>query len=158
MTTVTEINEAMVFSLRKDRSPQEVKLLQLEWAVITQLDGDKSVGQIAENLALNGKEIREIFKKLNQENLLELVERSDEDQTVPPEFFGKLNHEMTYLLGPVAGIVMNDVLDVMRKDKNNFEKKYLASLVDMLTCQIDDPIKQIDFQKSIYKAVKSYLF
>jgi len=158
MTTVTEINEQMVFSLKKDRSPQEVKLLQLEWAVITQLDGEKSVGQIAENLALNGKEIREIFKKLNQENLLELVDRSNEDQTIPLEFFDKLNHEMTYLLGPVAGIVVNDVLDVMRKDRNNFEKKYLASLIDLLTNQIDDPIKQIEFQKSIYKSVKSYLF
>jgi hypothetical protein len=158
MAIFPEINEEMIFTLKKDRSPQEVKLLQLEWAVVTQLDGEKTVGQIAENLALNSKEINEILERLGQEDLLELVENSDEDQTIPNEFFNKLNHEMTFLLGPVASIVINDVLETMRKDKNNFEKKYLPSLVDMLTNQIDDPIKQIKFQKSIYKSFKTYLF
>jgi hypothetical protein len=158
MAIFPEINEEMIFTLKKDRSPQEVKLLQLEWAVVTQLDGEKTVGQIAENLALNSKEINEILERLGQEDLLDLVENSDEDQTIPNEFFTKLNHEMTFLLGPVASIVINDVLETMRKDKNNFEKKYLPSLVDMLTNQIDDPIKQIEFQKNIYKSFKTYLF
>ncbi|MEJ2051598.1 MAG: hypothetical protein P8Y60_17495 [Calditrichota bacterium] len=91
----------------------------MEWAVVTQLDGEKTVGQIAENLALNSKEINEILERLGQEDLLELVENSDEDQTIPNEFFNKLNHEMTFLLGPVASIVINDVLETMRKVLNN---------------------------------------
>ena len=158
MAIFPEINEEMIFALKKDRSPQEVKLLQLEWAVVTQLDGEKTVGQIAENLALNSKEIHEILERLSQEDLLELVENTDEDQTIPNDFFTKLKHEMTFLLGPVASIVINDVLETMRKDKNNFEKKYLPSLIEMLTNQIDDPIKQIEFQKNIYKSFKTYLF
>lgn len=157
MKNISEINEDMIFSLNRQRSPQEVKLLQLEWAVVTQVDGEKTVGQISENLALNSKEIQEIFKKLIHEQLLDLVEQTEEEQIVSGKFFEKLNHEMTYLLGPVAGIVIEDVLKIMRKDKDSFEKKYLPTLIDLLVCQIDDQLKQLEFQRNIYKSVKSYL-
>lgn len=158
MLDVKEIDEKMVFTLNSQRSPQKVKLLHLEWAVITQLDGEKTVGQIAVKLALNREEIQEIFKKLIDEELLELVNRSDGNRYVPIDFFDNIAHEMTLLLGPVAGIVLQDVLENMRKNREHFEKNQLPALVDLLTNQIDDPMKQKVFQKRIYPKIRSYIF
>jgi hypothetical protein len=153
-----KLENNMIFVLSKDRSPEEANLLHLEWAVVSQLDGQKTVGQIAENLALSRNEIEEIFHKLNSQNLLVLVNRSGEDSLVSPEFFKILSHEMTLLLGPVAGIIIEDVLEMIRMSRENFEIQNLPVLIELLTNQIDDPVKQIEFQKNIYNRVRVYLF
>lgn len=153
-----KIENNMIFVLSNERSPEDADLLHLEWAVVSQLDGQKTVGQIAENLALSRTEIEEIFRKLSSQNLLVLVNRSGEDSLVSPEFFKILNHEMTLLLGPVAGIILEDVLEMMRVNRDNFEVRNLPVLIELLTNQIDDPVKQVEFQKNIYNRVRVYLF
>ncbi|OGB69930.1 MAG: hypothetical protein A2Y94_08745 [Caldithrix sp. RBG_13_44_9] len=153
-----KIENNMIFVLSNERSPEDADLLHLEWAVVSQLDGQKTVGQIAENLALSRTEIEEIFRKLSSQNLLVLVNRSGRDSLVSPEFFKILNHEMTLLLGPVAGIILEDVLEMMRMNRDNFEVQNLPVLIELLTNQIDDPVKQVEFQKNIYNRVRVYLF
>ena len=48
-----EIRDDMVFKVNSQKSPSSVKLRSLEWAIMTQLNGEKSVAQISEILALN---------------------------------------------------------------------------------------------------------
>lgn len=153
-----KIEPKMVFVINPDRSADTGDLLHLELAVMSQLDGQKTVSQIADNLALNPDEVEEIFKKLVSAQILKLVNNSGEDHYLPPDFFKVLSHEMTFLMGPVAGIILEDVLDIMRLGRENFEKRYLPALIDLLTNQIDDPIKQIEFQRNIYPKIKNYVF
>jgi predicted nucleotidyltransferase len=152
-----EINENMVFALNRDRSPQDVDLLQLEWAVVTQLDGEKTVGQIAENLALNPEEIQEIFKKLIKEEILYLADQSMEDIYVPKEIFDNINHSLTLLLGPVSDIILEDTFKLLQRKPDRLEKQYLPTLIDLLTNQIDDPQKKIEFQKNLYPQIKKFI-
>jgi len=152
-----KIDENMVFVLNSQQSPEDSDLLHLEWAVVSQLDGQKTVRQIAENLALNTAEVEEIFKKLVSEELLVLVDRSEDDDIVPGELFKYVNHEMTLLLGPVAGIILEDVMEMMRLSRENFDRRKFLGLIDLLTNQIDDPVKQIEFQRNIYPKIKQYL-
>ncbi|UCF63871.1 MAG: hypothetical protein JSW33_15110 [bacterium] len=152
-----KIDENMVFVLNSQRSPEDSDLLHLEWAVVSQLDGQKTVQQIAENLALNTAEVEEIFKKLVSAELLVLVDRSENDDVVPGELFKFVSHEMTLLLGPVASIILEDVMDMMRLNRDNFDRRRFPGLIDLLTNQIDDPVKQIEFQRNIYPKLKQYL-
>jgi hypothetical protein len=152
------INEKMVFVVNNQQTPENSDLLHLEWAVISQLDGQKTVGQIADNLALNTAEIQEILKKLMDANLLIQVDSNSEDDLIPGEFFKHLSHDMTYLLGPVASIVLEDVLEMMHMNKEKMSKSLLPSLIDLISNQIDDPVKQIEFQKRIYSKVKPIIF
>lgn len=154
---ITEINENMVFRLSSRRSPKEVKSLNLEWAVVTQLDGEKNVGQIAEILALSRKETSDIFQNLLKEGLLELNTVSAGELYVSENVFRDLEHELTVLLGPVAGILMQDTLRTMRKTRHQFEVHCLPIIIDLLSCQIDDSEKQLQFQKNIYQKIKSYV-
>ena len=147
----------MIFVVNADKSAEDNDLLHLEWAVVSQLDGRKSVRQIAENLSLNATEVEEIFKKLVAEDLLVLVSKPEENQIVPSEFLKLINHELTHLMGPVASIIMEDVMEMMRLSKDNFDSRNISNLVDLLTNQIDDPVKQVEFQKNIYPKIKQYI-
>ncbi|MBN2366743.1 MAG: hypothetical protein EH225_12580 [Calditrichaeota bacterium] len=152
-----KIDPQMIFVLNPRQSPEKNNLLHLEWAVVSQVDGQKTVAQIAEDLALNERETEEIFRKLASDQILILLNSSEEERKIPADFFQTLNHEITLVLGPVAGIVLEDVLTMMRMSADNFEKRYLASLIEILTNQIDDQIKQVEFQKNIYSKARKYL-
>jgi len=152
------IEDSMIFTLNQERTPEDANLMHLDWAVVSQLDGKKTVRQIADNLSLNTREIEEIFKKLVAADLLIPVSKSNENNYLPSDFFKSLIHEMTLLLGPVAGIILEDVLKMMHHNRDNFERYKLPVFIDLLTNQIDDPVKQIEFQKRIYSISKAYLF
>lgn len=158
MTELKKVEESMVFQLDQNQTPEEANLMHLEWAVVSQLDGQKTVRQIADSLSLNTKEIEEIFKKLAAADLLVVVNKADESQYLPQEFFKTLNHEMTLLLGPVASIILEDVLEMMHQHRDGFERSLLPGFIELLTNQIDDQVKQVEFQKRIYPIVKSYIF
>ncbi len=152
-----KIDERMIFVVNNEKTAEDNDLLHLEWAVVSQLDGRKTVRQIAENLALNPTEVEEIFKKLVSDDLLVLVNKPEENIIVPSEFIKLVNHEMTHLLGPVASVIIEDVMDMMRLNKENIDRRNLPNLIDLLTNQIDDPVKQIEFQKNIYPQIKQYI-
>ncbi|MCK5453579.1 MAG: hypothetical protein KAJ16_04415 [Calditrichia bacterium] len=152
-----KIDERMIFVVNNEKTAEDSDLLHLEWAVVSQLDGRKTVRQIAENLALNPAEVEEIFKKLVSDDLLVLVNKPEENIIVPSEFIKLVNHEMTHLLGPVASVIIEDVMDMMRLNKENIDRRNLPNLIDLLTNQIDDPVKQIEFQKNIYPQIKQYI-
>jgi len=151
------IDDSMVFVVNNEKSAEDTDLLHLEWAVLSQLDGRKTVRQIAENLSLNTTEVEEIFKKLLSDELLVLVSKSEENLQVPAEVLKSIKHEMIHLLGPVAGIMIEDVMDMLRLNKDNIDRRNLPDLIDLLTNQIDDPVKQIEFQKNIYPNIKKYI-
>lgn len=155
--TVTEITENMVFRLSSQRSPQQVKLLHLEWAVVTQLDGEKTVGEISDILALSKTEMKDIFKNLLKEGLLELVSVSPDNLYLQPGLFVEIEYELTTLMGPVASVLIEEVLQSMRKSRDQFEKNALASLIDLLSSHINDAEKQIEFQRNIYPKIKPYI-
>jgi hypothetical protein len=152
-----KIDDRMIFVVNSDKSVEDNDLLHLEWAVVSQLDGQKTVRQIAENLSLNATEVEEIFKKLVAEELLVLVSKPDANSIVPSEFLKLINHEMTHLLGPVASVILEDVMEMMRLNKDNIDSRNIPNLVELLTNQIDDPVKQIEFQKNIYPKIKQYI-
>ena len=152
-----KIDERMIFVVNNEKTAEDNDLLHLEWAVVSQLDGRKTVRQIAENLALNPTEVEEIFKKLVSDDLLVLVNKPEENIIVPSEFIKLVNHEMTHLLGPVASVIIEDIMDMMRLNKENIDRRNLPNLLDLLTNQIDDPVKQIEFQKNIYPQIKQYI-
>ncbi len=152
-----EISEYMVFRLSSSRSPKEVKLLHLEWAVVTQLDGEKSVGEIAGILSLSKSEAKEIFSNLTNEGLLDLVNLSRSEHYLPAEIFDNIEYELTLVMGPVASILLEDVLQEMGKTRDKFDRASLGIMIDFLTNHISNPDKQYQFQKNILSKIKDYI-
>ncbi|GAB4369430.1 MAG: hypothetical protein Kow0042_11160 [Calditrichia bacterium] len=132
-------------------------MLHLEWAVVTQLDGEKTVAEIADILALSEEESQQIFSKLFEEGLLELVTISPDYLFISSEVLDEIEYELKVLLGPIASILFEDVLNELGKSRDKFDKMSLPILVDLLTTQISDPRKQEEFQKVSLNKIKPYI-
>jgi len=91
------------------------------------------------------------------DELLVLVNKSEENNILPAEFIKLINHEMTHLMGPVASVIVEDVMAMLRINKENIDRRNLPNLIDLLSNQIDDPVKRIEFQKNIYPQIKQYI-
>lgn len=148
------IHEDMIFKLSHKRSPSEVKLKSMEWAIVTQLNGEKTVAQIGEILSLNPDETHSMFTRLMEEGLLELVNVPERNPFVPDEIFDEIEYQLTYFLGPVAGIIVDDTLTELKRNRKNMEKKQLAFLVELLTLEISSEEKRFEFQKRMLNKIK----
>ncbi len=153
-----DIQGDMIFRLSRKRSPQEVKLKSLEWAVVTQLNGEKTVEQIADILALSEEETQEIFSHLMNEGLLELVRAPEEATFIDPQLLSDLEYQLKLHVGPVASVILDDALAELHKSRQNLERKFLPVLVEILSQEISNPRKRREFQKyALIKIMELYM-
>ena len=148
-------HEYVVFALSKTKSPSDVTLRSAEWAVITQVDGRKTIKEVAEILALNLEEAFDLFNSLYQKELISIVstERVREN-FVSEKFFEILQKEMTVIIGPVAPYVLEDTLWSMEADKEHFNMEKVPELIENLSDEITDNDKKVKFQQVMLETIK----
>ncbi|HQU71009.1 MAG TPA: hypothetical protein PKV71_05275 [Calditrichia bacterium] len=146
----------MVFKLSHKRSPSEVKLRSLEWAIVTQLDGVKSVGQIGEILALSWEETRAMFRRLKEEGLLVMLDASAPVQRdIPKGLLEKVEYEFTLHLGPVASVILEDILTELKRTRDTLEPGQVPLLVELISLEISHPEHRYKFEKSMLETIKA---
>jgi len=145
-----EVNENVVFCLAQDKSPAEVTLRSTDWAVITQIDGHKTVAEIASVLALTMEEAVVHFTWLYDKGLLKYVSSvMGNEKLLSPFIFDKLENELTQILGPVAPYVIDDVLWAMEVKRSEFKLNKLAELIESISDEIEDENKRLVFQEKM---------
>ncbi len=144
-----------VFSLSRENSPSDVTLRSAEWAVITQLDGHKTIEEIAETLAFSLEEAIDIFGGLFSKGLVDFVSAEKVKQSlVPIDFFKRVENELVRIIGPVANFVIDDVLWAMNEKKEMFRTDKIAELIEAITEEIPDDTKKLVFQKQMLDLIK----
>lgn len=151
------VENNMVFKLSNQRSPKEVNLRSLEWAVVTQLNGEKTVGQIGEILALSDDELQQIFFNLITEGLLEFVESEGSDNSLSPAFVNNLERQFKLYVGPIADIIINDTLNELKTSRQYIEKGQIPFFVELLSLQISNARKRAQFQRDMLNEIRKIL-
>ncbi len=149
-----KLDNNMIFRLTNKRSPKEINLKSLEWAVVTQVNGEKTVGQIGEILALSQIELQQIFSKLVGEGLLEFVESQSPDKSPSPAFINKLERQFKLFVGPIADIIINDTLSELKTSRQYLEKEQIPFLIELLSLQISSEKKRTQFQREMLNEIK----
>lgn len=157
MEAPIKIELNMIFLLSNKRSPKEVNLRSLEWAVVTQLNGKKTVGQIGETLALSNDELQQIFINLNNEGLLELVKVEEINNSTSPIFIKELERQFKLFVGPIADIIINDTLTELKTSRKYIEKSQIPFFIELLSIQISSEKKRIQFQRDMLNEIKEML-
>lgn len=152
-----KLNRSMIFRLSSKRSPKEVNLKSLEWAVVTQLNGEKTMGQIGEILTLSQNEVQKIFSRLFEEGLLEFVKSQSEDNSPAPLFLDTLEHQFKMYVGPVADIIVNDTLAELKTSREHLEKSQIPLIVELIGHQISNEKKRVQFQKEMLIEIEELL-
>ena len=144
-----------IFQLSSAKSPSDTTLRSAEWAVITQVDGQKSIGEIAKTLALSADEAINLFNGLFEKGLIELLSVSKaEKKLVPESFFKVLNDELTKLIGPVAPYLVEDTLWEMEIKIENCDVKKIPEIIEAISEEIPDEMKRVEFQKVMLSEMK----
>ncbi|MHB2147550.1 hypothetical protein ACX8XP_00710 [Calditrichota bacterium LG25] len=149
------INENMVFKLAAKSSGHEISLSSVEWGVITQIDGQKTVGEIAGNLALSLEEAFEVVNALRKKGLI-FFDREIEvkEEVVGKPFLQKVNETLTRYIGPVAQYLIHDVLTELRLEEEKIPRSRLPEFIEILSDEISDEKKKVNFQREMLSLLK----
>jgi len=151
---MTSISLNALVKLTENAAPREANLRSLEWAVITQIDGKKTVADIAETLSLNSAELDEIFSRLIEENLVEIVGILENRSYITENFFKDVEYSLLLNVGPVAKVLLDDLLTEMNADRRKFPQNLLPLLIEQLSFEISDPAKRFLFMKEMLKRLE----
>lgn len=120
-------------------------------SVLSELDGRKSLGMIANKQGMSMGTMREIISKMLQLNLVEHVEYAG--LMLDEEFFDYLNDQLSLAVGPIAGLLIKDTVISLGCNLTRFPQAMAAELASNLASQIEDKEKRHEFQRNVFSKV-----
>lgn len=138
--------------------PPNVKLKGKDWEVLNALEaGELSVTEIANKLNTREIEVATIIAALMEAGLADIGASGKPvmKEVVSSNFFSNLENELVQIIGPVASIIIDDVIESFGETRISFPKDKIPSLVEGISNEIYDPAKQVAFQQLMLKKIKS---
>lgn len=130
----------------------EVSLDSVMLQVLMELDGTKTLGQVARELDMNMKQLRTILHKLYKLHLCETAR--DAIPKLNKEFFNFLSAQLARAMGPIADVVIEDEISEMGENQLKFPSHRAAELVDLLARQILREERKVAFQQIMVKKLR----
>lgn len=148
---------AMKFKKTGSEPPANVKLKGKDWEILNAFDaGDLSVAELSSKLNMREIDVAVITASLIDAGLVDVSAsgRPVTKEVVGPDFFTNLENELVQLIGPVAAIIIDDVIEGFGETRLSYPKDKVPSLVEGISNEIYDPAKQVAFQQLMIKKIK----
>ena len=111
--------------------------------VLYAIDGKSTINNISQKLHLEIDPLKKIIQYLYRLELIEFIER----ETIDAYFLEFLCDEFTNVVGPVADLIIEELIENMGYSRASFPKSEIMSLVQNLSLECDDgPEKEIFIQ------------
>lgn len=120
--------------------------------VLSKLDGRKNLGMISQEIGVNMSAIRPVISKLVKLKLIDAVE--DDIPVFDKEFFVFLTDQLSIITGPIAQVMVEDVIRDMAQDSSEIPMNRAAELIEMLSRQIPDEQKRTSFIQTMLARIK----
>ena len=134
----------------------EVQLNSEEWQIIMQIDGQKTIREIANILSLPEDIYLPLFFELKRKRLIEEKEQAEATaEYANPDFFNKLEKILVRIIGPVATYVIEDVLTDMNESREKFLKEKIPLFTETVSQEIEDESKRVIFQQEMLQVIKT---
>ena len=149
-------SQDLVFKLSSKRAPDEVRLKHEVWSVLSQIDSQKTVGNISDELKIGEYNTARILYTLFSSGLIEVATEPQRKskKTVDAGFFGFVEKELTVIIGPVAAVILEEEIRDMGEAKDNFPVEKVSLLVEKVSGEIADDTQRIAFQKTALGALR----
>jgi len=121
--------------------------------LLVELDGKKTLGQIAQQTRLKMHNIREIISRLVQLKLAEQVAQTI--SSLSSDFFNYLQVQLSLAIGPVADILIQDAVKDLGFTQTAFPKSQAPELVETLSRDIQETQERAVFTQNIINRLKS---
>ena len=121
--------------------------------ILMELDGKATLGALAGKTGLRMGSIRELIASLLKLGLVEKVEK--EIIPVDNDFLRNLLDELALALGPIASVLIEDEVQDLGHEVNNFPSYLVAELVDRLAGEIRREEKKAIFIKNMVNLIRA---
>ena len=121
-------------------------------SVLMCFDGRKNLGQVAQDVGMDLATVRPIVARLVKLNLVARVEAVV--NAVDQDFIAYLISQLSMAVGPLGGIVVEDGLEDLGYNKNNFPAHKSAELINLLAQEIQREDKRLEFKQAMLKKIK----
>ena len=121
-------------------------------SVLMELDGRKSVAVVAKNTALSMGVMRRVVSKLLELNLIEPVEEAV--STLDKDFFDYLKSQLALAIGPIAEVIIEDIVIDLGHSLSQFPSYGAAELVDLSSREIQREEKRNSFKQNMVKKIR----
>ena len=112
--------------------------------VLAALDGYRDVSDVVEMLGMGWGEIRQVLIKLQDKDLI--VPVKEREQALSYRFFEILEERLAVYMGPVAGMLVEDVVRSMDEEKELFPVRRARELVERSAEEITSFQKKQEFR------------
>jgi hypothetical protein len=121
-------------------------------SVLMTLDGKMTLEQVAQKVGMRLADIRPVITKLINLRLIESVERAV--SIIDQEFIDFLIAKMSIAIGPLGEIIVEDGLEELGFNRNNFPSLRTAELINFLSQEIQREDKRIAFKQAMLGKIK----
>jgi hypothetical protein len=121
--------------------------------IFLQLDGKRTVGNVAQKTGLNLGAMREAISDLLQMEIIEQVGKNESN--VDQEFLNHLHDQFSKAVGPIADVLIEEEIADMGYQLSNFPIGQASKLVDMLAREIPRDEKKSVFRLNMVSKMKA---
>ena len=123
--------------------------------ILMQLDGEKTLADVARSLEMDMETLRQAVTGLYQRELIERVTVGGQTLTQP--FFDQLKAQLAIAVGPLAEFLIEDEVQEMGLAATEIPRTRAAELVDLLARQIPRNERQVQFRQAIVSVIRDTL-
>lgn len=132
-----------------------------QWKVLALCDGSKRVSDIAAALHWDIFKTSKTISLMIQDGLLERTGEMLEEQkplqkkTVNGNFFPFIENELKKLMGPIAPIIIDDIVSEAGESKESFPQEMVDKLLESIIAEIPDMAKRAQFTKVVHNTLSN---
>ncbi len=131
-------------------------MCKTEWDVLTEIDGESTIRDISKKAKMKTNVVKLAVYNLLEEYLIEQIELPT-DIYVDVQEIKKIEVQLVRILGPVAGIVIDDVLADMKLTRSTIKKDDLYMFVETVSNEITDGTKKVQFQEQMLENMNAIM-
>jgi hypothetical protein len=139
----------VVFKLSSGDVAGEINLKPEAWRVLTQVNGARTVTDVAKSVGMDEVTVTQIIDMLYKAGILEVAAGSAPipAETVDASFFKSVSTELARAMGPLAQIIIEDEVANLNEKMDDFPRERIPDLVERVSAAIPDPKKRLHFQQ-----------
>jgi hypothetical protein len=149
-------SDSNIYQLAIRAVPADLKLCKTEWDVLTEIDGESTIRDISKKAKMKTNVVKLAVYNLLEEYLIEQIELPT-DIYVDVQEIKKIEVQLVRILGPVAGIVIDDVLADMKLTRSTIKKDDLYMFVETVSNEITDGTKKVQFQEQMLENMNAIM-
>ncbi len=152
--------DPLVFRLSTATPQGEVSLKPESWRVLAQVNGERSIADIAKAIGMDEATAVQLALSLCQSGILEICQGATETMEPPRDIVGQafleqVSRQLASAIGPLAEIVVDEEIENLGETRQDFPRSRVPDLVERVSQAIADDNKRIRFQQVMLEGIRN---